>query len=262
MRSVVMLAASLASMSAPPQPIPLDYKTPGGTRTSFAPRPPVIRISLAAVVLLPLTFGAVYPIARLLPFRWDATAYAEVQTTRRGQYGGTAGFHITAQGRGRGSGTRLTSAYVGYSGMEPIAQMNIDLATMRYRLGSYGYQHVGSRPLTQAAVRDYISGGFDPATSEGQAVADAILSELQKLSSGVLPPDLTGQPYAGQVPAIRYAMAGTHLVDLGELGWLIWLPWYSPFCLPVWLLASIFACRAMLRRYDRRVAETIRAAGV
>jgi hypothetical protein len=220
-------------------------------------------VLLAAVVLMPLTILAIYPVARLLPFGCDAAAFAGVPTLRPGQYGGTAAFHIVASGTGRGVGTRLTSAYVVYSGTERPGQMDVDLTTMTYRLGLYGYEQIPARPLTPAAVRDYISrGGFDPATSEGQTVADAILTELQNLSSGVLPSDLTGQPYAGQVPAIRYAMAGTHLIDLGEYGWLIWLPWYWPFCLPVWLLASILTGRAMFRRYQRRLAEAISAAGV
>jgi hypothetical protein len=141
--------------------------------------------------------------------------------------------------------------------------MDVDLSTMTYRLGLYGYENIPARPLTRDAVRDYISrGGFDPATSEGQKVADAILTELQNLSTGVLPPDLTGQPYAGQVPAVRYAMAGSHLVDLGEYGYLIWLPWYWPFCLPIWLLACIVVGRAMFRRYQRLLAEASRTVGV
>lgn len=250
-------------MSAPPQPIPLDYKTPRDGRTAVALRPPVFRMLLAAMVLMPLTILATYPVARLFPFGWEAAAFADVPTLRPGQYGGTARFHIVASGTGRGDGTRLTSAYVVYSGTERPGQMDVDLTTMTYRLGLYGYENIPARPLTPEAVRDYISrAGFDPATSECQMLAGAILTELQNLSTGVLPPDLTGEPYAGQVPAIRYTMAGTHLIDLGEYGWLLWLPWYWPFCLPVWLLASILVSRAMFRRYHRRLAEAIHAAGV
>ena len=248
-------------MSARIQPIPLDYKTPGEEPTC-ADTPPA-RDSSVACRSGP--HAADHP--RDVPNRETSSVRVGRCRVRRSPNGstGTIWRHGWLSHCGSRNGPRLRNTFdLGIRrlqwdwapGSDGCRYDDDDVSTRSLWLRAHP-----ARPLTRDAVRDYISrGGFDLTTSEGQTVADAILTELQNLSTGVLPPILTGQPYAGQVPAVRYEMAGTHLVNLGEYGYLVWLPWYWPFCLPVWLLASTLIGRAMFRRYHRRLAEAVCAA--
>jgi hypothetical protein len=229
----------------------LSYAAPE-TRVARPPRPPVVRISVFGLLLFPLVLLVSYPVVSVLPWGWDAQAYVKVTGQVPGEIG-RAAFHVQARGTGRGRSTRFTHVFVVSSGAKrgSVAQLDADLKAMTYMLA---YTRP-MRPITHEALVQYISqAGFATDSDEASAVAAALLDELRKLSRGELPPDVTGEPYLGQVPAVRYSMSGTQHYDLGELGYLIWLPWYTPWCIPLWLLAWVLPARWLLRRHHRRLA--------
>jgi hypothetical protein len=254
--------ARQSQTGAGPSPPVLDYGMGRAAPRVRPPRPPILRVAVAGLLLFPLVVAAAYPLARLLPWGWEAGAFVEVPTRHPGRYGSTASFHIQTHGTGRGNAIRLDGGYIVYGGMEKPGSLDFDLRAMTYRLGLYGYEHLGTRPLTRDSVLDYISrAGFAPDSVEGGAVADAILAELRKLRDGQLPPDVSGQPYAGQVPCVRSVMTGESFINLGGFGHLLWLPWYTPWCLPAWLGAWWLASLPFVRRYRRKLAEFEAAAG-
>jgi hypothetical protein len=232
----------------------LGYAAPRQPSIARPPRPPFVRIILFGLLLFPLTVLVGYPVASALPYGWLANAQVGVPTTRPGQYGGSAAFHIIASGTGRGRSMKMTSAYVVYSGAERPGQMDVDLRAMSYRLGLYGYEHLPPRPLTHAAILDYISrGGFDPASAEASHIASQIFSELRMLATAPGSADNTRQP-SGGVRSLWHSMDGQSFIDFGEFGYLIWLPWYTPWCVPLWLLAWVAMGKWLLRRHRRRLA--------
>jgi len=238
----------------PQPPTVLSYRRPG-TRQVRRPFPPIFSLAAIGVALFFATVLIGYPIARQSGHGWEAGAFVEVPTGRLNEYNRPAVFHIAAHGTGRGDKAVMDGAYVLYTGIARPGQMNIDLRAMTYRMNLYRNEqpHIPATPLSRAAVLSFIEAAdFDPASAEGAALADRLLDELRRLSDGRLPPDVTDQPYAGQTPALRRVMSGTHLVNLGEFGHLLWIPWYTPLCIPVWLLAWWAAGRPLIRRYRRR----------
>ena len=225
----------------------VEYRRPGATLAKGPSPRRILATVVVGALLLPVTLLIAYPVARLLPFGWEAVALVEVPTDRPGKYGGTAAFHITARGTGRGAGTRLESGYIVYSGRdEHFSIPAVDVQRMRF---AHDYYLPVDRPLDRTEMLKKLSdGGFDPSSAEAMLLADQITAEVRKLRDGQLPTDRTGEPYPLATPCVYYQMAGTYWIDLGEYGALIWLPWYAPFCVPVWLLASVLAGRRMLRR--------------
>ena len=222
------------------------------------PCPPIFGVLAFGLVLLPLVIAAVYPIAARLSFGWEAVTWMQVPTTRPSRYGGTAPFNIWGHGTGRGTRARITSATVWLGGGDwgGPGQINFGVPEMRFRTGSYGYDRAGSEPFTRDALLAHLAGGgFDAASTQTHAIVDAIMDHLQGLRDGRFPPDGTGQPYDGQTPSIRYLMKGQHLIDLGEYGPILWIPWYTPWCILPWVAAWWLASRPLVRRYRRRIAE-------
>lgn len=231
----------------------VEYRRPGATLPKGPSPRRILTTVVVGVLLFPVTLLVAYPVGRLLPFGWEASAYVEVPTDRPGTYGGKAAFHITARGTGRGAGTRLESAFIVYSGRdEHFSIPVVDVQRMRF---AHDYYLPVIRPFDRTEMlRKLDEGGFDPSSAEAGLLADRIVAEVRKLSVGELPVDRTGEAYPLATPCVRYGMAGTEWIDLGEYGYLIWLPWYAPFCLPPWLLASVFVGRRMLRRRSDNAA--------
>jgi hypothetical protein len=230
----------------------LEYGTAGATRGPRPPGPPVLRLLAIGLVLLPLTVALGYPVACLLPWGWEAQAIVDVTTTLPGKYGPTANFHIVAGGTGRGSRARMTWAAIRFGGLQRPRPMHVDLVSMRYGRDYGPWKH----PLTRDAVRDYVlEAGFGPGSGEASSVTDTLTGELRKLAEGRLPPDMTGRPYPWPVPSMSRSMTGTHLINIGEFGYLLWWPWYGPYCLPFWAAAWWWAGRPLIRRYRFNLAE-------
>jgi hypothetical protein len=139
---------------------------------------------MIGILLLTLVVALAYPIARMLPYGWEAQVSAEVPTGRPGKYGPRASFYISAHGVGRGPRAHISRASVHYGGVDVPGSLEVDLDRMTYRLGLYGYGHLGERPLNRNAMLDYLSrGGFARDSAEAGAVADQILGELQSFAT-------------------------------------------------------------------------------
>jgi hypothetical protein len=50
-------------------------------------------------------------------------------------------------------------------------------------------------------------------------------------------------------------MVGEDFIGAPHGGHLIWLPWYTAWCLPIWLIAWALAAQPLVRRYRRKVAR-------
>jgi hypothetical protein len=223
----------------------LSYGRPGIEQVRRPPGPPVLRVLMTGLVLLIAVLLIAYPIARLLPYGWHVVTGVPVPTMRMNKYNRPAVFYIGTYGTGRWTGTSMKSAYVTYTGESQAGAMHVELPAMSYRLNLYRNEqaHVPGHSLSRDAVLDYVEkAGFDRASTEAGTIADRLLSELQGLAAGRVAPD-----------ASRYGMAGVNAIDLGEFGHLLWIPWYTPFCLPFWILAWWAAGRQLVRRYHRRL---------
>ena len=74
-------------------------------------------------------------------------------------------------------------------------------------------------------------------------MADALIAELENLALGQLPPAST--------LSVTYTMAGWNLSE-NRNSWL-WLPWYTPYCVPLWLIAWLWIGRWFLRRHRQQM---------
>lgn len=213
------------------------------TRIARPPRRPVARIIILGLLLFPMIVLLGYPIAWLLPFRWQTLAVTEVPTSRTRPDGFPAVVYIWTHGPGAGPSTRMTRGNVRYPYYAggPRLWMNIDLRDMtcspteRERL-----------PLTHETVRAELQkGGFG--SGEVSGLTMSIMAEVQKLAAGQLPAfEAAGR--GNRPPAHRISwMEGTHLSNG------FWLPWYTPWCVPIWLLAWVLLARWFLRRHRRRL---------
>jgi hypothetical protein len=230
----------------------IDYASPGRTRVARPPRPPVVRTVLLGLLLFPLIVVLAYPIAWLLPFGWQTVAVTEVPTGRTRPDGFPAVVYIWGHGRSRGPSTRMTRGnirYPYYAG-GPRLWMNVDLYEMTCRptTAERGESPVAV-PLTDETLRaELVKGGFDPASGDVSGLTASIMSEVQKLAAGQLPAfDAAGR--GNRPPAYRISwMDGTRLPNG------LWFPWYTPWCVPIWLLAWALLARWLLRRHRRRLA--------
>lgn len=231
-------------------PIRLDYATPGLPRSPRPARRPIVPIIVVGLLELPLIILAGYPLAFVLPFGWGAYALVEVDTHRsKQQSGGTDIFGISGFGTGRGQSTRLESADVWFDGDVGRGLFEVNLRDMTY-LPMGGPKQVQSRPLTREVVLDYVAqSGFDPSTDGARGFADGILRELKRFAQGQLPPEVPQGMLRMHMPCTLYFMKGYTFGESDEAN--IWLPWYTPYCLPVWMAAWGLSGRWLLRRWKR-----------
>ncbi|QOV92228.1 hypothetical protein [Humisphaera borealis] len=217
----------------------LDYQ---GSKTAPArrrPAPPILSIAAIGLCLFIALALIGYPIAASLPMGWDTAAGVEVPTSQTNKYNKPAVFYIGAYGRGRGEWTVMESVYVNFTG-ETSGFLTVELQENTYKRNFYRNEGPPGLPLSRPAVLDFVANaGFDPTSAEAAAISDQILIELQSLAAGKLP------------PASRHVMSGTGFIRLGPYS-LLWLPWYTPFCVPVWILCWWAAGRVLMRRYRRK----------
>jgi hypothetical protein len=113
------------------------------------------------------------------------------------------------------------------------------------------WQSSRSVPLTHATVRAALERrGFDAASGEAVGLASAIIAEVQKFAAGQLPAfDASDGPENGP---------GAYRISYMEgFTWpryAVWWPWYTPWCVPIWLVAWALLSRWLLRRHRRRLA--------
>lgn len=212
----------------------LDYARPGGSRW---PRPPVWQVAFSGLLLLPLILLLAYPVALTVPFGWDALAIVSVDALRLHQYGGgNSSFEISAVGSGRGANARVYNAVVVYTGSEPVDDMWVDLRTMQYH-HAFAQQ---PRPLTSHRVLVLLlNAGFN--ATEAEIIADSLTDELKKLAAGEMPPEASWDSYPPPTPSSQYVMSGTYLP--------FWWPWYTIYCLPLWIVGWVLLGRWFMRRY-------------
>ena len=236
--------------TSPPTADVLDYAAPG-RKVARPPRPPVVRIVVFGLVLFPLIVALFHPIAWLLPVGTKTLAVVDVPTSRVRPDGFPAVVHISTGGPGTGVTTRMTGGAINYPYYPggPQFWMTIDLRDMTcWPLTEVGQSRV-PRPLTQETVRTALEkGGFDSASGEVSRLTTSIMAEVQKLAAGQLPAfDAAG--VGNKPPAYHISwMEGTR--------WprgLVWWPWYTPWCIPVWLLTWFLLARWLLRRHRRRL---------
>ena len=229
----------------------LSYAAPGSA-LARAPRPPVVRIALLGLLLFPLIVAVIYPIAWLLPVGTKTLAVTEVPTGRTRPDGFPAVVRISTHGHGTGASTRMTRGGIDYpyDAGGPQFWMIVDLRDMTcWPSGACGGRGV-PLPLTHETIRASLErGGFDVASGEVAGLTSSIMAEVQKHA-------------AGQLPAFDAAAGGANRPPSYHISWmegtrwphpLVWWPWYTPWCVPLWLLAWVLVARWLLRRHRRRL---------
>lgn len=229
----------------------LDYAAPGHTRIARPPRPPVVRIVVFGLLLFPLLLLAFYPIARLLPVGWWTVAVTQVPTNRKTAYGQTAAFHVGAHGAGRGASVPMASGTISYTG-ELRFWMTTDLRDLTCRpISGIGGANAPF-PLTSNTLRRELEkSGFDATSGEAADLATAIMAEVQKLPAGQLPQFDATRGGATAPPAYRLS----YMVGERWPRYLVWWPWYTPWCIPLWLAAWVLAARWLLVRHRRKLGS-------
>jgi len=235
----------------PPTAEVLDYAAPGRA-AARPPRPPVVRIVVLGLVLFPLIVVAVYPVARSVQVGWLTVAVTDVPAGKVDESGRPIEFRIVANGTGRGASVPMTRVFVHYGRQYPFVIV-ADPRGMTREAGRGVDDPRGGVPLTSESLRAQLEANwFDPAPGEAARLADAIEAEVLNLAAGRLPasevsPDAGPRPPGGY----RYSyMLGTY--------WprgMIWWPWYTGWCIPVWLLAWVLLGRWLLGRHRRRLAR-------
>ncbi len=233
----------------------LAYRSGGRPR---GPRKPVLEIAgigLALIVCLMLIGGAV---AVLFGSAWRAQYVVDIGSTRPGKYLSTAHFQLVAQGVGRDGGTRMWRGYVICDAMEEPGCIGFDFANMTCEINSYQGQKLGRLPLTRGAMLSYVlRAGYAPGDVEAGAVADALWDEVQWLKDGPRGPRagsaLAVRPGAFEYRPTEDRFLMIRLAPMTGAETRMGLPWYTPWVLPVWLLAWWQSARVLLRRYRRRL---------
>ena len=233
-----------AASAAPVLEYGTGRRNPGVRR----PRPPVLGVATVGVLLFPLVLALAYPIARRFPDGWQVVTSVEVASPKWDEYGRPVRFEVSSMGTGLGDRARLRRCEVNFRAYRTGLQLDVDLSDMSYHCSSPVRDSRGAGPLTREALLDCLADAeFDPGSAEGGRVADALLYEINELRAGRLRPN---DPNI----FVKRWMRGYRLISLGYSGHLLWLPWYTPWCVPVWLVASVYAARPAVRRYRREVA--------
>jgi hypothetical protein len=100
-------------------------------------------------------------------------------------------------------------------------------------------------------MRNFISQGAPgPAAPGPAAAADAILDEFHKLAAGELPTGTTAHWWLDyEVPSV-WREVSSWQVGAGHFRHFrrgFWVPWYTPYCVPLWLAAWWWYSRRVLR---------------
>jgi hypothetical protein len=225
----------------------LDYASPGRTRVAGPPRPPVQRIVLFGLLLFPLVVLLAYPIAWLLPAGWWTEVITEVPTGLWDMNRQPVPMSFLADGPGRGDSVPMTWVTVQF---DRRLLMNVDLRQMTY----WPVREVGARnnlfPLTREGVMVELRRTRVALTpDQASGLADTIMAELQDLAAGRLPPP-------GKTDTSRILMP-YRMSQMDGSRWprgMIWWPWYTPWCVPIWLVAWVLLGKWLLRRHRRRLA--------
>lgn len=245
--------------AAPERPVEvLEYARPGRSHVATENRPPVVRIIVWGLLLLPLILLLAYPVALLLPFGWETHTVTKIPVNRPGQYGGNAAFHVVAFGTGRGTWTQMNRGYINYSGHEYFLVL-FDLRSMTYD-HTISKREAFDQPIEVESVKEHlVTAGFDPITASESA--DAIVTDLRTLAASELeagsPPISAGR----RTTEVYHSLKGTAAINLGMFGHLLWWPWYTVYCLPLWICGWLLLGRWLMRRYRVSVDQALLTEG-
>jgi hypothetical protein len=223
----------------------IGYASPGRTRVARPPRPPVVWIVLFGLLLFPLTVVLAYPIAWLLPVGCWTIAETKLTTTWTDEFGSPITLFFRGDGPGRGRSVPMVRATVGSGGFV----LNVNLEEKVYYPVADVDKPQNTKPLTLDAVEAELRlARLDQQPGESAQLAADIMAELSNFRAGRLPP--SEKTFKLQPPPYHaYVMAGTN--------WppdTIWWPWYTPWCVPIWLIAWVLLAKWLLRRHRRRLA--------
>jgi hypothetical protein len=230
-----------------PAPAALDYAAPVRARTRRSWARPTL-VTFAGLLLFPLVVLAAYPVAALVPWGWKVYVMAAVPHWQAGR----PPFEIIARGRGYGPFARITFAAItrrSDDGPESWrSSMTVNLEAMTFR----DWSDVPYAPLTREAMLDFVSQGQPPPVPAGPTtVADALLDEIRRLFAGQLPTAPMADLGYRKFPSVTRGMSGRG-VWTGRYTSLVrthlWAPWYTPFCVPPWIVACWLLSRRLLRR--------------
>jgi hypothetical protein len=227
----------------------LDYGTGRRDPRTRRPRPPILSVVVIGILLFPLVLALAYPLARRFPRGWNVTYCVQMPSRKWDEYGQLALLELWAHGTGLGDRARFATCEVQFRAYRTLFGLTVDLRDMSARVSLPGTQSYAAAPLTREVLLDWLTrADFDPGSSETAQSADALLYELNELRAGRLRPN---DPNV----FVQYRVRGHSLIPLGYSGHLLWLPWYTIWCLPPWLAAWTFAARPTVRRYRRKLTE-------
>jgi hypothetical protein len=216
--------------------------------------PALLVIVLVSLALLPLMLWALYPIAKRLSIGQDVQVNLPVP-------GGDPHLRLSLWSDGDfGAQPRFDCGLVRVQHESLWADIDIDVATLTCQLV---IDEVPSpaRALDGQAMHDfYIAAapriGYTPTRQQSQTDADAVIAAIRGFSPDRLPPDHT-HDWRDQVPGVRYEVAGHHITIVDEIDLYVWLPWYTVYCLPIWLaISAVFGCwfLRLYRHLGRKIA--------
>jgi hypothetical protein len=222
----------------------LDYAAPSRA-IPRPPRPPVVRIVVFGLLLFPLTVNLVYPVAYLLPFGWTTWVIVQIPTSGGGP-NVESPVEVEASGPGSGPSVPMTLARTWWwTRADDRFGITVDLNRMTYLIEP---RLSRPAPFTAAAVQKELE-QHQVNPGEAEVVAAAVVAKLQDLALGRLPED-AGLGTGSRPRAHRWT-------SMQRAAWPPFLrawPWYTPWCVPVWLVTWVLLAKWLLRRHRRRLA--------
>jgi hypothetical protein len=206
-----------------------------------------VLISCLGLALYSAVVAAMYPLAALVPWGWRVSADVAVPHWKAGK----PPFEVHAFGRGYGPFVRFEQGGITRRSDDGPEDWRSSMGVNYERLTYQESPDEPHAPLTRESMLDFVSQGQEPPVDPGAAaVADRLIEELRRLGAGKLPREPKANYGYHTFDSVYYEMSAWRLGSgrfyFDQRG--AWVPWYAPWCVPVWLVAWWRVRRRALHR--------------